>query len=129
MGKQRQKLLVKHQRQLEHFALHANTQNEHIKQSQDVKMQAVLARQAKLENEIEQCKNSQVTTLPPMASASPDVAHLVVLTPRTATRYSSFKKVVKGPVITIKPLGNITPCKRKRAAVALENRAGSNMDD
>ena len=113
MDKERKKILARHALEQRTFEQHCARQLETIKQNQELKMQSIQKRQAKLESEIDEWKMNPPTALPPMASANPDLQHQAVMTPRTAQRYSVFKKVSKPPSITIKPLGRVKP-RRKR---------------
>jgi hypothetical protein len=109
MDKERRKLLAKHELELQAFEQHCIRQLNWIRHEQELKMAAVQARQVKLESELDDWKMNPPTALPPMASAIPELQHQAVMTPRTAQRYSVFKKYTKPPVITVKPLGSVKP--------------------
>jgi hypothetical protein len=122
MEKQRQRVFTKHEIEIQTFEIHAESQLNQIKQSQEGKIQAILARQGRLENELEEWKRNPSTSLPLMTSGIPELQHQAVMTPRTTQKYSAFKKVIKGPVITIKPLGSMIPNRRKRVTNCMENK-------
>jgi hypothetical protein len=115
MEKERDKLLRKQQLELENFDLHCARQTEVIRQAQELKKSAFNARQTKLASEIEDWTTHPATSLP---LSSPPIFPKEVMTPRTAKRYSAFKRIAKPPVITVEPLGRVAPTKRKRPATA-----------
>jgi TolA-binding protein len=112
MEKERDKLLAKHQTELEHFDIHAARCLENVKREQEVARAAIEARQSKLASELDQWTLNPATALPPMAAS---IIPKAAMTPRTAKRYSAFKKVAKLPVITVQPLGNVKPPKWRRS--------------
>jgi hypothetical protein len=119
MEKERAKILARQEIECRRCEHHCAKQLEWIRHEQEMKAAAVQARQVKLESEITQWKMNPPTALPPMASAIPELQHQAVMTPRTAQRYSMFKKIAKPPIVTVKPLGNVKPprCARPRTAL------------
>lgn len=122
MDKQRRKIIARHESEEKVFEQHCLRNIEIIKHDQEMKIKSVQARQSKLSSEIDEWKMNPPTALPPIASAIPDLQHPSVMTPRTAQRYSVFKKVTKPPSITVKPLGSVKP-KRKRPKTSAATRS------
>jgi hypothetical protein len=118
MEKRRDKLVAQQQLELHSFELHCARQDESIRQNQEIKRLALEARQTKVSSEIAEWTANPSQALPLMAAV---VIPKAVMTPRTANRYSAFKKVSKQPVVTVRPLGNVRPAKRKPASALAES--------
>jgi hypothetical protein len=106
MQTERSQVLEKHATELRIFEHHCQKEIQLIQREQERKLQAAQARQSKLESEIDDAK------LGPSKSMHTELLHQTVMSPRTAKRYSAFKKVIVPAHIKIRPLGKIRPKKR-----------------
>jgi hypothetical protein len=118
MEREKRTILAKHALELQGFEQYCVREKAEIKRVQELKMQSLLARQTKLETEIEELTSNPPITLPPVASSLPDLRHPAAMTPRTAQRYSAFKRIEKGPTISVHPLGSVRPFSRRRPRTA-----------
>jgi hypothetical protein len=81
-------------------------------------LEGLLARQVKLEAELEAAKSIKPTCLPSLKQTKGQEKTEAVMTPRTAQRYAVYKAVMNRPKVTVKPLGfvnrKIAQKRRKR---------------
>jgi hypothetical protein len=125
MERHKERLLQHQETQMMCFEQHCWDDVEDIKRQQDEKVGSVVARQTKLGYEINDWSVSPPTTLPPSAAPIPDLVHQPPMTPRTAKRYSQFKKADTGPQISILPLGKVKPVRRQSPKMLTTSRKKS----
>jgi len=109
MTRERTRLLEKQRIEISSFDSHCNKSLGDIKKVQELRLQPLVARKNTLLSDLKVLNNqieSQTVT------KSVDIPH-PIMTPRTAQRLSLYKSVSKAPQVTVKPLGNVNPMKKK----------------
>jgi hypothetical protein len=102
MKRQQQRLLEKHAADGRVFVDMAEKAIVAIESERLLLLEGLLARQIKLQSELEVAKDMK-TVLPPLKVGQGPADQ--VMTPRTAQRYAAYKTVVGRPKVTVRPLG------------------------